>query len=232
MELGWDELIKIAKDLTSDYPDVVFIGGAAVSTHAGLLGKRFQESSHDIDFYLSLTGKAAMRNRFEMRSDPRLQKDSANIGGQDADIYVERQHGLAVPYAEVYAHSEEIDGIRVACLEHLLVLKLDAAWDRRGSAKGEKDMRDLACIMALMNTPHSKRLGPYLTDQRVEALEWAMGRKDLTRLLGLNPHEGSRFREGLDQNMDKVRRLYEGSVGAPKPKVPEPTPKRLKPRRR
>lgn len=52
---------------------------------------------------------------------------------------MEGQHDLAVPYEGMAAHSELRLGIRVACLEHLLILKLRAFLDRRGSAKGDKD---------------------------------------------------------------------------------------------
>jgi predicted nucleotidyltransferase len=36
-----------------------------------------------------------------------------------------------------------LGGIRVASLGHLLVLKLEAFADRRGSTKGDKDAKDL-----------------------------------------------------------------------------------------
>ena len=53
---------------------------------------------------------------------------------------------MIVPYDQVAAHAMRYDALRVASLEHLCVLKLEAYRDRRSSAKGQKDAKDLIRI--------------------------------------------------------------------------------------
>ncbi|MDP1830499.1 MAG: hypothetical protein Q8K67_00430 [Geothrix sp.] len=226
MDETWEHLLHISRTLTSEYGDAVFIGGVAVSCHASRLGPNFQESSHDADLYLSLAGKAAMRDRHEVWHNPKLQKDSALIEGEELDIYVERQHSLGVQYPEIFAASEEIEGIRVAALEHLLILKLDAAKSRWGSGKGDKDVRDLARIVALLDKPEHEWLAPHLNAVRLETLDRAMGRNDLPRLLGLNHHEGGKFRAWLDMNLVKIARGNQAPPQAPPEEPPPPPPPR------
>ena len=155
--------MALARRVSQEFPDAVFIGDIAVAQHAKRSDLALEESSHDADLYLSLAGKNEMRDRYEVLRNERLGKDSVLVDGEDFDLYVERQHRLAVPYDEVFAHAEEIDGIRVAALEHLLVLKLDAASDRWGSAKGDKDLRDLARIVTLLKAPRKQLLAPRIS---------------------------------------------------------------------
>lgn len=215
MDGTWRHIQAIARMLTRDYTDAVFIGGVAVSAHAGRLGARFQEASHDADLYLSLVGKAALRDRYEVRRNAHLGKDSASIEGEDVDLYVEHQHPLGVTFDAVVAHAEEIDGVRVAALEHLLVLKLDAAQDRMGSGKGEKDVRDVARIVALLDKPRKDVLADYLTSERSTTLKQIMSRRDLPQLLGLNPYEGSRFGTTLDAHTKDIQRLMGRELNGP-----------------
>lgn len=77
------------------------------------------------------------------------------------DIYVEQQHGLVVPYEEIKQFVVKIDDINIASPCHLLILKLKAWQDRRNSAKGEKDKRDIICILSVMDIdPDSKTTVP------------------------------------------------------------------------
>ena len=62
-----------AKRVGEESPDAVFIGGLAVFAHA--VGSRWQEGRHDVDCYLSLIGKTAMRDRYDIRYAPHLHKD-------------------------------------------------------------------------------------------------------------------------------------------------------------
>lgn len=231
MDENWENLQRISRRLSEDFPDAVFIGGVAVSAHARILGERFQESSHDIDLYLSLQGKSAMRDLYEMSRNEKLGKHSALIEGEDVDIYVERQHPLGVPYDAVFSGSQMVGGIRAAALEHLLVLKLDAARNRWGTGKGEKDVRDLTRIVALLDRPAPELLAPYLGAERVETLDRLMKREDLPKILGLNVHEGSKFRLGLDRNTKGIKaccRPPEGPGPAPPPGPADPNPRKPK----
>jgi len=207
MAQEWEHLVALARRVSQEFPDAVFIGDIAVAQHAKRYDLALEESSHDADLYLSLAGKNEMRDRYEVLRNERLGKDSVLVDGEDFDLYVERQHRLAVPYDEVFAHAEEIDGIRVAALEHLLVLKLDAASDRWGSAKGDKDLRDLARIVTLLKAPRKQLLAPHLDENRLELLRDLGRQRDVFQRMGLNPHEASRMRRTLDDHLARIRRL-------------------------
>ena len=197
---AWQHIQSLALRLSTEFQDAVFIGGVAVYYHAARLDSRIAESSHDGDLYLSLLGKSTMRDRYEMQRNERLGKDSVLIEGEDFDVYVERQHSLAVPYNDVIAYAETIAGVRVAALEHLLILKLDAALNRRGSGKGEKDERDITRILALLDAPKPVLLRPFVSAKRREMLDAVIRRRDIFTRMGLNDHEASRLRNVVAAN--------------------------------
>lgn len=231
MDENWDHIQQISRNLTEDYSGAVFIGGVAVAAHASRLGSAFLESSHDGDLYLSLQGKFEMRDRFVMHHNKRLNKDSVTIEGEDLDVYVEHNNSLGIDYAELFASSEDIDGIRVAALEHLLVLKLDAAMDRQGTPKGEKDIRDIARIVALLDHPREPLLAKHMTEDRSDLLNQVMKRRDLAARLGLNPHEGKKFTTLLDANykaISSAKTIPELVMESVDMSIEEPLPKKPK----
>jgi len=206
----WQRLKGIAQDITSRYSDAVFIGGIAVYYHAFVLGHEFQEASHDADLYLSLTGKSELRDEYEVRRNERLNKDSVLINGEDVDLYVEHQHNLGVPYDVVFAYAQMTNGVRVASLEHLLILKLDAAKNRYASAKGDKDIRDVVKLIALLEEPRRDLLKPFYTLDRAETFERVLNRKDLNRVLGLNSFEANRFLTKVKRHGASISRAWNG----------------------
>lgn len=200
----WEHLLSISRDLTLEYPDAIFIGGIAVFQHAVRVNALLAESSHDADLYLSLVGKSTMRDQYEVSRNDRLGKDSVLIEGEDIDLYVERQHRLAVSYDEVSAHATELDGIRVAALEHLLVLKVDAAISRGRSVKGEKDLRDLSRVLVLLEAPRVELLTRHMSDDRLQLIQDVSRRRDLFAQMGINTHEASRLNRSLDANTKRL----------------------------
>ncbi len=202
MDANWDRLLKLAREISVDYPAAVFIGGVAVATYAASLDASLQEVSHDADFYLSRQDKVAMRDRFPMATNHRLAKDSVTIEGLDLDVYVEHGHGLAVPYDQVFAFSEIVNEIRVAAPEHLLVLKADAALDRIGSDKGTKDLRDLGVLGLLLSHPRMALLEPFLTVDRAVLLKRVSTSGEV--FAGLNPHAASRLRSTLAEHLATI----------------------------
>ncbi len=207
MNEQWEHLLGLARRISREFPDAVFIGGIAVACRAMRANAALVESSHDADLYLSLAGKNEMRDRYEVLRNDRLGKDSVLVDGEDFDLYVERQHRLAIPYDVASAFAEEIDGINVAALEHLLVLKIDAALDRRGSSKGEKDLRDIARIVLLLDSPRAQLLATHLDDRRLTALAMLDAQRDIFSRMGVNPHDGSKMRRRLDAHLLRLRTI-------------------------
>lgn len=171
---NFTRLLSTCHELSALFPDIVYIGGIAIYLHAinRPETKELGETTHDADFYISLADMADLRDVEEVTSNRRLSKSQIIKNRCEFDIYTERQSALIVPYQEVAADAVAYGDMRVASLEHLLVLKTEAACDRAGSAKGEKDARDLISIACL-----STHLGfdfsigaAFLSDRHVDRL--------------------------------------------------------------
>ena len=168
-----DFLVELCADLA---PDFVVIGGWAAYAHGS------GQLSLDGDALISYVALGTLRDRFEVTPNHRMHKEQfRGPTGHDIDLYVERMHGLPVPFDEAQACAQERDGLRVVCPEHLTILKLAAERDRRGSAKGDKDALDLILLwekgvvdfekpelLALaLEEADWKRLGEIFADKRL-----------------------------------------------------------------
>ncbi|HEY7954684.1 MAG: hypothetical protein ACHQ17_10780 [Polyangia bacterium] len=174
----FETLLAICAELAGLFPDgIVFIGGIAVYLHTKNVRETSElaELTHDADFYISLADMGDLRDLEEVTANRRLSKHQLIKRGFEFDIYTERQAALIVPYDVVRARSVVWGDVRVASLEHLLVLKLEAFLDRKGSAKGDKDAMDLIRIAAAaVHGPHGFQPDlalPYLRDEHFGLLE-------------------------------------------------------------
>lgn len=203
-------------ELASELGDrLVFIGGVAVYLHVSHVDppEGFIEFSHDGDFLISLSDFTVLRDLEEVTPNRRLAKHQIIKHGVEFDVYVERNSHLLVPYEEAMSASTVIEapaigrGIRVASPEHLLVLKLDAYRDRRGSGKGEKDERDLIRIAYVMDRTGTARrdlLDPYLTDEMSDLLVAMKRSHEFLRLSGRNAHRARDLRETFSSVVDSL----------------------------
>ncbi len=209
----WGKLWAGILDLSQYFPDgIVFIGGVAVLLHVrnGKLPEGFVEYSHDGDFFLSLADFADLRDLEEVTANRRLNKHQIVKNGIEFDIYLENHNGLIVKYADVMAESAIIDGVRVASLEHLLLLKLDAYASRRGSAKGSKDERDLVKICYLLagqGTRHD-RLSGYLVDEAVTLLVGVKKSSEFMTICAGNVHDARGVRAMVTRAVESIESRY------------------------
>ena len=152
MSLDFEKLLTACTEVSQEYPHgIVFIGGIAVYLHAinNPAAAQYAETTHDADFYISLADMGDLRDAEEVVPNRRLNKHQMMRYGFEFDIYTERQSGLIVPYDAISAYATAYGTFRVASLEHLLALKLEAYRDRRQSAKGQKDAKDIYRIAIL-----------------------------------------------------------------------------------
>lgn len=206
----WRAVLQAAQTLADDCPGVVLIGGLAVYLHTQnrpvralpVSRERLVEFSHDVDAYISIQDLGALRDLFEVTAHARLRKHQVTLGSIESDLYVEHHNRLRVPYDELFAHASTYGSIRVAAIGHLLVLKLDAETGRAGSAKGDKDTRDLAKLAVLAGDEDRKLLAPYL-DAR-----------GLTRLreVGASPKTFSLITRGNALEAKQLRTLFNSFV--------------------
>jgi hypothetical protein len=148
----FEELLSACGEIARAFPaGVVFIGGIAVYLHAKNHPQTapLADTTHDADFYISLADMGDLRDLEEVTPNRRRSKHLLVKRGFEFDIYTERQSALIVPYDAVVAASVIYGDIRVASLEHLFALKLEAFLDRKDSRKGDKDAADLLRIAAV-----------------------------------------------------------------------------------
>lgn len=212
MDEDFKRLMGVCGELAQDFSEgLVFIGGIAVYLHAfnHEHTRMLAETTHDADVYVSLKDLSDLRDQEELTSNKRLSKHQIIKNGFEVDVYTERQAGLRLSYDEVMAHSETLDVMRVACLEHLLVLKLGAYKDRKSSAKGDKDGRDLlrlAAVMDLSSTAFRKALvEAHLDSDDVELLE-ALSKSSLpVAMTGGNVHEARALRHSMNRLVEALK---------------------------
>lgn len=174
----FSSLMAACHEIASGFPDgVVFIGGIAVYLHCinREETKGLAEFTHDADFYISLSDMADLRDVEEVVANRRLSKHQLIKRGFDFDIYTERHSALPVPYDQVRAHCVQYDILKVACLEHLMALKLEAYRERVSSSRGQKDAKDLIRL-GLIAAAQKKSLRPalitpFVGDEHLQLLE-------------------------------------------------------------
>ncbi|HVA54306.1 MAG TPA: hypothetical protein VNI53_00680 [Gammaproteobacteria bacterium] len=176
---AWRQVLQAAHTLADACPGAVFIGGLAVYLHTQnrALGKlpvsreQLAEFSHDVDTYISLLDLGALRDMYEVIANERLHKHQVKVGGIEADIYVEHNNKLRVPYTELVAWASAYGSMKVAAIGHLQVLKLDAAAGRTGTSKGDKDTRDLVKMSVLASDEDQDLFEPYLDSRGLARLK-------------------------------------------------------------
>jgi hypothetical protein len=199
-EEAWQALLRGIHEIGDLFQnDVVFIGGIAVYLHsvASKMAPEFVERSHDADLYISLPAFDDLRSIETVTSNPRLRKKQFIKYGMDYDVYLEHNHSLLVSYADIFRASSIIDGIRVASLEHLLVLKMAALVDRENTPKGPKDARDVIRIVLLLKQHGAfrSRLERYFTADTARGLTHLSQSREFATLARGNFHEARGLRD-------------------------------------
>lgn len=211
----WEGLLSSIKELSEWFPEgLVMIGGVAVYFYAVNQNTQFAEVSHDGDFYLSLLDYSDLRDIEEVTPNRRLGKSQIIKNGFDFDIYVERNNKLAIPYQEIVDHSVVINNIRCASLDHLLILKVDAYLDRKGSAKGDKDERDIVKIICSMNNPNIALIEKWLTPERENAIQNILNKSSVFNEIAYNNlHESKIIRQKFIETWHKIKNEIQDEPG-------------------
>ena len=185
-------------ELAQYFPDgFAAIGGFAVWLHSARLQDAEREGTDDGDAMLTRQDFEELKSLHVVEDNERLGKHQFRADGIEFDLYVEYERtDIRVPVTEVLARSVVIDGIRTACLEDLLVMKLDAALGREGSGHGRKDERDIAKIVMLLDEPDERVLVRYLGETHLAKLERVGANQDLFRDIARgNPYVGSKLHD-------------------------------------
>jgi hypothetical protein len=196
-----DFLAGLCADLE---PDFVVIGGWAAYAHGS------GQLSLDGDAFISYSALGTLRDRYEVTPNHRMKKEQfRGPTGHDIDLYVERMHGLAVPFDEAQACAQQRGGLLVICPEHLTVLKLHAEAERRGSGKGDKDALDLIYLWenGLADFEKPELLTLALDGSQWRRLEEIFADKRLTEIACAgNAWEAKALRARLMERLEQARK--------------------------
>ncbi len=206
----FSRLVSLCHEIGRLYePGLVFIGGIGVYLHTvntpGLA--ELAEATRDADLYISISGFSDLREIEELSANARLSKHEFRKGGFSFDVYTERHSRLPVPYAEVAADAREYDGVRVAAQEHLLVLKLEAAVERKGSEHGRKDIKDIIRLMlvAAQSAFDPGRCVAFMQDRHLELLEDIARGPEFSSLARGNAKEAKALRSRFATVLGQIR---------------------------
>jgi hypothetical protein len=212
----WKALLAAVEEVQKWFPyGVAFIGGIAVFAH--VMDRpdtaKYAGMSHDADFMIRSTDFADLRDIEVLTPNRRLSKQQFSKDGFEFDVYVEGQHNLPVPADEAVAWSVLKQGFRVVCAEHLLILKLKAYENRRGTGKGEKDEEDV--IRILLAAKEWRRDGlTRMTDEMLEHLKRIVAGDAPTRLTSRNLHEARNVRDRARESLKLICDAHTANFGA------------------
>lgn len=135
-EESWKLLQRIAKS-----HKFVLIGGWAAYLHT------HTQKSKDIDIVVDFEELRLLDAEFSLVKNERLRKYEIKQGEVDIDVYVPKFSRLSYAPEKLLGKHTVVEGIPVASVEQLLLLKLGAYGDRKGSVKGEKDAIDIVSLL-------------------------------------------------------------------------------------
>ncbi|MCX6763668.1 MAG: DUF6036 family nucleotidyltransferase [Candidatus Moranbacteria bacterium] len=121
----------------------ILIGGWAVYLYSKSL------KSKDIDIIVDYDVLAKIKETGEVFKNERLRKYEINAGNFDVDIYVPHYSELGIDTKSIENSAVNQGGFSVPALEILLLMKLFAWRNRRGSSKGQKDELDIFSLALL-----------------------------------------------------------------------------------
>jgi hypothetical protein len=216
-QADWNRLLDTVSEIHGLFPEgVAFIGGIAVYAHMMDAdgGARLAAMSHDGDLMIRIVDFSDLRDVEMVTPNRRLGKHQFLKNGFEFDVYVENQHDLAVPVDEAIAWSEIKHGIRVACLEHLLILKMKAYEDRAGSPKGVKDEDDIARIVFAGLEWRKECLGR-MTDEMISTCERIVAGDAPVRLMGGNLHHAKALRGRVRASLEALKAAFSHDCSGP-----------------
>ena len=121
--------------------DFVLIGGWAIYLYTKAL------KSKDIDIIIDYETLEKFKKEFDISKNERLKKYEAKTEEIDIDIYLPFFSDLKFPIEEIKNYLQSIEGFKTPIPEILLILKVKTYFERKGTAKGNKDLIDIFSLL-------------------------------------------------------------------------------------
>ena len=146
-----------------------------------------------------------MKEEHNVFKNERLKKYEIKTGEFDIDIYLDHYFRLGIDIAEIKKNTQNKDGFNAPWPEILLLLKLFAWENRRGSAKGQKDELDIFSLVALPEFDWEE-MASFARQFKFQkySLEFKLLLKKTARVkeLGLNEQQFSKLKKKILPKLD------------------------------
>ena len=139
-DLITEKSFKILQDLRKKFK-FILIGGWAVFLYARAL------KSKDIDIIVDYDELEKIRKEYALFKNDRLKKYEIKTEETDIDIYLPYFSDLGLKPEEIQNYCQSIEGFLAPVAEILLILKVCAYLERKGSVKGGKDLIDIFSLL-------------------------------------------------------------------------------------
>lgn len=188
-----EKSFKVLQDINKEF-NFILIGGWAVFLCAKAL------KSKDIDIILDYDQLEKIRQKFTLVKNERLKKYEIKIEEIDIDIYVPYFSDLGLPVEEIKKYYQSREGFLLPLAEILLILKVYAASQRKGTSKGRKDLIDIFSLI-LRGKIDWEKYKKFIKQYKLEELNKEL--KNLISLAGeipelnLSVHQISRIKKEI-----------------------------------
>jgi transcriptional antiterminator Rof (Rho-off) len=190
------------------------------------LAANIGEATHDADVYVSIACLADLRDIEEISQNHRLSKHEFEKNGFSFDIYTQRNAKLPVPYESVAAYAKTYDSVKIACIEHLLTLKLEAAIDRQASEHGRKDVKDVIRLLLVgaENGINTDQVIAFMREDHMEYLSQIRKSPEFLSLAMGNAQQAKRLRTACEKVITQIDAAFndESQDEPPAQSIPRP----------
>lgn len=210
----FNSLMEESLQISKQHGDVIFIGGIAVYLHT--INNKYQEiaeATRDADIYVSMNCLSSLRDVEEVFNNSRLSKSEFQRAGFSFDVYTQHQSRLIIPYDVVEKRSDQYGDIRVASLEDLLILKLEAAENRQNSSHGIKDDRDIIRLLLVADKKGDldyKHISDYMHDRHYTHLKKIVNGNEYMSIAMNNSKKAKELRLIVGSLFEKIEKEYLG----------------------
>ncbi|MGB9883655.1 MAG: hypothetical protein ACPLRN_04070 [Microgenomates group bacterium] len=192
-----DKSFSILTELKKKFK-FILIGGWAVYFYTKSL------KSKDIDIIVDFSQLEKLRREFVIEKNERLKKYQIKIEGIDIDIYLPFYSNLGLPVEKIMKRTVLVNGFTLPEKEMLLLTKLKAYQDRKGSIKGEKDLIDIISLVLLGDIDFHRffyLIKKYqLSDLKNNLIKILKDTKEMEELK-LNQHKFAKIKKNLLQKL-------------------------------
>ncbi|MDP2951075.1 MAG: DUF6036 family nucleotidyltransferase [bacterium] len=178
--------------------DFILIGGWAVFLYTKSL------KSKDIDIIVDFNVLEKIRLKFDLKKNERLKKYEIKIENTDIDIYVPFFSELGLPVEAIKSSVVSLEGFNVPSIEALLLLKLFAYSERKGTLKGKKDIIDIFSLLQTRSINWQEYKGivkKYNFKAQSKELESILNTQRQVKELGLLSHKFSQLKKEVSEGL-------------------------------